>query len=65
MGKISNLKAVSLDDSCIFQFRGIVDNRADAETRSESLESAVARFTMLGTKIGRPSKAEVENDLAA
>lgn len=65
MGKINNLKAVSLDDSCIFQFRGIVDNRADAEIRSESLESTVAKFIMLGSKIGRPSKAEVENDLAA
>ncbi len=65
MGKINNLKAVSLDDSCIFQFRGIADNRMDAEIRSESLESAVAKFVMLGSKIGRPSKAEVENDLAA
>lgn len=65
MGKINNIKAVSLDDSCIFQFRGIVDNRVDAEIRSESLESAVAKFIVLGSKIGRPSKAEVENELAA
>lgn len=65
MGKINNIKAVSLDDFCIFQFRGIVDSSVDAENRSESLESAVAKFIMLGSKIGRPSKTEVENDLAA
>lgn len=65
MGKINNLKAVSFEDSCICHFKGIVDSRADAEIRSESLESIVAKFITLGSKIGRPSKAEVENDLAA
>lgn len=65
MGKINNLKAVSFEDACICHFSGIVDTRVDADIRSESLESAVAKFIMLGSKIGRPSKSEVENDLAA